>query len=90
MEMYFFLSGHFVSCSQAASLAHLNASSIRFSVSPTYLPFKSPGDGVKNNTPTFGSLLCNSFTDALIKYVLPVPGGPYIKIPLAVFGYKLG
>ena len=75
-EINFFSLGHPNCDSHAALEAHVNHSSIFFSVSPTYFPFKSPGDGAKNNTPTLGSVFCSSFTAALTIYVLPVPGGP--------------
>lgn len=60
------------------SLAKLNKALIIFSVSPTYLETKSAAEIEKN-------LASHSVAQALAKYVFPVPGGPYNKIPFQGF-----
>ena len=56
------------------SLAILNRVFISFSDSPTYLLIKSLEDTEKN-------VALHSVAHAFAKKVLPVPGGPYNKIP---------
>ena len=57
-----------------------------FSVSPTYFPFNSAPVGEYNKilvgTSKQSACICNSFTNDVANNVLPVPGGPYNKIPL--------
>ena len=76
--------------SAAALLAQLNHFVIFCSVSPTYLPLKSAAVGVKNNTWILLSRFCSSLIAAFMRYVFPVPGGPYNKNPLPGSGYKFG
>lgn len=61
-------------------LAKLNKDLINFSLSPTYLLIKSDEDTEKNVPSAY-------VAQALAKYVLPVPGGPYNKIPF--HGFRL-
>lgn len=55
-------------------LAILNNALINFSDSPTYFEIKSDED-IEKNVPSA------SVAQALARKVLPVPGGPYNKIP---------
>ena len=55
-------------------LAKLNRDLINFSLSPTNLLIKSEEDTEKN-------VPSASVAQAFAKYVFPVPGGPYSKIP---------
>ena len=56
------------------SLAKSNNWLINFSVSPTYLLIKSEEEIEKK-------VASHSLAHALAKNVLPVPGGPYNRIP---------
>jgi len=56
------------------SLAILNKALINFSLSPTYLDIKSADEILKK-------VASHSVAQAFAKNVLPVPGGPYNKIP---------
>jgi hypothetical protein len=60
------------------SLALLNKAFISFSLSPTYLLIRSEEDTEKK-------VPSASVAQALAKKVLPVPGGPYNKIPFHGF-----
>jgi hypothetical protein len=59
-------------------LAKLKSDFISFSLSPTYLLIKSEEETEKNVPSAY-------VAQAFAKYVLPVPGGPYNKIPFQGF-----
>ena len=64
-----------------AALAFLKVSLTAFSLSPTHLERNSgPFTEIKLTSLSWASALANN--------VLPVPGGPYSKIPLGGFEFK--